>query len=111
MPRRRAIWVLVCPAASRCSRSFCRGSGRTLTVADIAADPLLSPEESAAYAWLGIATLWSLPLLEGSRFAANLNLYACRPRQRTDNAIGLVEEAPTRPGGGRARRAENARRD
>jgi len=86
-------------------------AGRTLTMADIAADPLLSPEESAAYAWLGIATLCSLPLLEGSRFAANLNVYACRPRRRTDNAIGLVEEVPTGPGGGRACRAENARRD
>ena len=67
-------------------------AGRTLTVADIAADPLLSPEESAAYAWLGIATLCRLPLLEGSRFAANLNVYACRPRQRTDNARRDSEE-------------------
>ena len=78
--------------------------GRTLTVADIAADPLLSPEESAAYAWLGIATLCSLPLLQGSRFAANPNV--CAGRRGSGPTTPSAWSKRCRPDPAAAERAE-----
>ncbi len=71
-------------------------AGRTVVVPDVAAAPELSDGERAALAALGIAALVSVPLIQGGRFVANLNVCQAALRLWTPGEVSLVEATAER---------------
>jgi PAS domain-containing protein/anti-sigma regulatory factor (Ser/Thr protein kinase) len=71
-------------------------AGRTLTVADVATDPRLTPAERLGYERIDIAAFAAVPLIKDGRHAAALVLHEATVRQWEDDDLALVEEVAER---------------
>ncbi|HSM83029.1 MAG TPA: PAS domain S-box protein, partial [Nodosilinea sp.] len=73
---------------------FC--AGRTVVVADVAADPQLSPAERATYASVQNAAHIGVPLVKNGDFVAGLAVHSATPRPWTQAEINLAEDTAER---------------
>lgn len=70
--------------------------GRTLAVADMAAQPSLGAGEKAAFAALGVGACVGVPLVKGGRWVALLSVHQRVPRHWTGDEIALIEDTAER---------------
>ncbi len=71
-------------------------AGHSFAVADLSADPNLSPELQAAYAAVQIAAYIAVPILRDSEFVAGLAVHSAIPRSWSPDEIALVTEVAER---------------
>ena len=71
-------------------------AGRTVVIADSAADPLVPGEARAAWAAIGVRAQVAVPLVKGGRFVAALGVDQDRPRDWTADEVALVEATAER---------------
>ncbi|HSO06082.1 MAG TPA: PAS domain S-box protein [Pelomicrobium sp.] len=71
-------------------------AGRTLVVADVAADPRLSPAEREATARFSVGAYVLVPLVKDGRPTAVLVVHQDRPRAWRGDEVALVEEVAER---------------
>ncbi|MBD2234293.1 EAL domain-containing protein [Phormidium tenue] len=69
---------------------FC--AGRTVVVADVVADPQLSPAEQATYASVQVAAHIGVPLVKAGNFVAGLAVHSATPRPWTQTEVKLAQE-------------------
>lgn len=74
-------------------------AGRTVVVADVAADARLSDGERAACAAIGVAAHVCVPLMREGRFAAFGTVHQAEPRDWRPDEVALVEEVVERTWG------------
>lgn len=87
-------------------------AGRTISVADVEAEPLLTAAEREAYLAVQVRAHIAVPLVKGGRFAAVFGVHQTAPRAWTAKEIALVEETAERTWAAVERaRAEAALRD
>ncbi|MBD2114289.1 MULTISPECIES: EAL domain-containing protein [Cyanophyceae] len=73
---------------------FC--AGRSVVVADVGADPRLSPAERATYASVQIVAYMGIPLVKDGNFVAGLAVHSSTPRIWTQAEVNLAEETAER---------------
>jgi diguanylate cyclase (GGDEF)-like protein/PAS domain S-box-containing protein len=73
---------------------FC--AGRSVVVADVSADPRLSPAERATYASVQVVAHMGIPLVKAGHFVAGLAVHSSTPRTWTQAEVKLAEETAER---------------
>jgi PAS domain S-box-containing protein len=87
-------------------------SGRTLAVADVGAEPVLTDKERAAYAAVGVLAYAGVPLVKGGRCVAVFGIHQTTPRAWMPDELALIEETAERTWAAVERaRAEEALRE
>lgn len=71
-------------------------AGRTISMADVAASPDLSPDHKAAYSAIQVAAHLDISLVKGGEFVAGLAIHASEPREWTPEEVRLSEEVAER---------------
>jgi PAS domain S-box-containing protein len=71
-------------------------AGNMVIIPNIPESDILTAQERAAYAKLGVAALIGVPLVKSGRFVANLNVHQAAPRNWTPLEIALVQETAER---------------
>ena len=71
-------------------------AGRTLAVADVAVEPMLTPAERESHSAHGVQAYVGVPFIKGGRFVAVLEVHQATPRQWTHDEIALIEETAER---------------
>ncbi|ALW87831.1 sensor histidine kinase [Deinococcus actinosclerus] len=87
-------------------------AGRTVAIAEVAADPDLSPERKEAYAAIGVSALADVSLVKNGVFIAGLAVHFSQPHTWTPEEITLCEDVAERTWGAVERaRSETALRE
>jgi PAS domain S-box-containing protein len=71
-------------------------AGRTLAIADVAADDRITAAELAAYHALGFRAFVGIPLLKEGRFVAGLGIHSATPREWSQIEVAIAEATADR---------------